>query len=280
MHNYTMKCWIIVIFSFAISFKHALAGKEKNVAFSPQADSALKMEFLKLEYAFFIAQTDNERYDALLQKIELSLLHNEHEKALQEINRIEDLNHEVLQVRMFYPFIEKQLLKAALYNSCLDVLNNDTLTAFTAEKSFIKALCLNQEKQLGPLKEEIKIACEKLHKDGSIILKSLQHYTYENSSKKSIILQSIVPGAGMINEAEFREGITSFLLNGIVITSAVLLLKQQFYASAISYGIFPWLKFYRGGIRHTRYLAEQNELKKISEIQQQNAELLYKFYSQ
>ena len=274
-----MRYSIIVLISFVISIHISFAGSRVKSPLNVISDSLLPMEYLRLEYAVFTAQTKEEKYDILWQKVQLCAFHKENAKLLYEIKRLENLNDNLKLNKEFYWHSGKLLFNLGLYNSCLEFINKDTLSNFKIEKSFIKALCFNQEEQYELMLHETRKSAIIMCKDTSVILKELQQFNVISSERKSVLFQAILPGAGMINEGEINEGFTSFLLNGMFITAPVLLVSKQFYFSAFSYGIMPFTKFYGGGIRHTRYLAESNREKKIEEIKQKNAELLYNFFN-
>jgi hypothetical protein len=273
-----MRYSIIVLISFVISIHISFAGSNVDNPRNANRDSLHALEYLKLEYAFYAAQTEEEKYDALWQKVQLAAYHKENAKLLYEIKRLENLNENLKLKKELYWHAGNLMFNLGLYNSCLEFINKDSVSKFKIEKSFIKTLCFNQEEQYGLMLQEIRKTAQFLNKDTSEILKQLQLFQVKSSEKKSVLLQAILPGAGMINEGELNEGFTSFILNGIFITAPILLISKQFYFSAFSYGIMPFSKFYGGGIRHTRYLAEGNREKKLEEIKQKNAALLYNFF--
>jgi len=275
-----MKYWIIVLFSFIISFCNGYAAILNPIIGGVNNDSVHRMKLLKLEYAFYIATSDSEKYEALMQKVKLCIVKKEHTKTLYEIKRVELLNPVVLQNQLFYPSVQILLFNATLYNSCLELIERDTLTKFIAEKSFLKTLCLNEEGNYELIVEEIRKAATELKKDTSFIIKKLQNYKVPNTKKKSKIFQALLPGSGMTNEGQLKEGFTSFLLNGVFIVTPIFLIQKQLYFSAFSYGLMPLSKFYLGGIRHVNYLSEENEEKILKLIKHNNAELLFNFYKQ
>lgn len=275
-----MKYLITVLFSCVINIQASFASV-KDVIDSPlKCDSICRFELLKLEYKFFIAQSEEERYEALMDKVKLNFQINAIAHAMNEIKRIELLNKAVLIQNSFYTNISLLLFQNALYNDCLDIINNDTLSGCAIEKSFLKSLCLNEKGEIELIKDEIKQCALLFNKDTSLIFSTLECYESNSTQKLSVLYQALLPGAGMVREGELKEGITSFVLNGIFITAPLLLIKQQLYFSAFSYGIMPLSKFYSGGIRHTKYLASKNEEKRMKEIKKLNAAALYKFYNQ
>jgi hypothetical protein len=275
-----MRYSIIVLISCIISQSLAFSGNLPVKPTNLKNDSSFKMELLKLEYGFFIADSDAHKYEALIQKVKLSLQNKAFSKAIYDIKRIELLERNVLLQNHFYTTMEELLFFHELYNACLDMINTDTLEKYTIEKSFMKTLCLNEEGKYELILEELKHASVIFKIDTNVTFNELKSYEVNNSEKQSLIYQALLPGAGMAKEDAVKEGITSFMLNGIFIATPILLIKQKLFLSAFSYGIMPLSKFYLGGIRHTRYLASKNEEKRIEEIKQLNAEILLKFYHQ
>jgi hypothetical protein len=273
-----MRYWIFALINCAITINCLFAGNSLNKEVLLNSDSVARFEYLKLEYTIFLAKTDEEKYDALIKKIKLCIAHNAVDKSLFEIKRLALLDESLLQRNDFYSVVEGILFNGGSYNACLEYLYKDTLQGFKLDKSFIKVLCLNQENEYDLIKQEIRKAAAYSNKDTSHLFSELKRYHEKESEKKSMIMQGILPGLGMINEGEFKEGVTSFLLNGIFVTIPILLVSKQFYFSAFSYGLMPLTKFYGGGLRHTKYLSQINYDKKMEAIRQKNAALLFQFY--
>lgn len=273
-----MKFWIIVIISFGINLTFVAAKNKVKKVQSLKYDSLQNLALLRYEYAFFTAQNEDEKYDALFEKIKIDLQLKNNAKAIHEMSRIEQLNPVLLQNKLYSKNIAKWLFSAGLYNTCLEKINNDTLSEFTAEISFMKTLCLNQEENYDGLISELRNAAYFMHKDTSILFNELSKFKIKDSQRKSVFMQSILPGLGMLNEGAPIEGLQSFLLNGAFVAVPIILLKQDLFLGAFTYGIFPFSKFYTGGIRHTQFLADQNYIKKKNIIKETNALLLYQFY--
>jgi hypothetical protein len=275
-----MKYWNIVTISFIIhiSCTYAVTKQKNNLQIAN--DSVEQLNLLRLEYIYFTSTNDTDKYDALYQKILQCANANEFDKLNYEIKRIELLNPNVLKSKKYHSKIQLLLFQLGLFNSCLENIEKDTLNGFNKEKSFLKTLCYNEENNFELIKEEIRKASLQLNKDTTLIISALQSYAVKTTHKISSLYQAILPGSGMIKEGSFKEGFTSFLLNGIFIASPILLAKQKLYFSAFTYGIMPLSKFYFGGIRHTKHLADLNQENKLKVIQQKNADLLYQFYNQ
>lgn len=273
-----MKYWIIALISFVTSVNCCFARIFENDFTISSNDSSQKMTYLKLEYTIFTAQSDEEKYDALMQKAMMSAQVNDLSKMLYEINRMDILDENLKIRKAFYITVETLLFNQGLYNSCLAFIQKDTLEAFNTEKSFMKVLCLNQEQQYDLMLQELRQSAFYLNKDTSVIFREIKDFNVKSNEKKSTLLQAFIPGTGMMNEGEIKEGFTSLLLNGIFITVPVLLVTKEFYFSAFTYGLMPFTKFYGGGIKHTKYLAEKNREKKVAAIKQKNAKLLLEFY--
>lgn len=272
-----MKYTIIAFISCITSVTLANVNNGKTNSNGNHNDS-LAFELLKLEYSFFTAKNEDDRYQLLMQKVKLNLEQASPKLALQDLQRIEKLNPKVLSNHSFYSHIQEILFGYALYNSCIEYLNKDTLHGFEKNKSFLKAICLNEETQFEELKNELRKVAFYLKKDTSLVFQQLKNYDVVSTENKSVLLQAILPGTGMINEGELKEGLTSFLLNGIFIGAPILLFKQKLYFTALSYGFFPFTKFYIGGIKHTKFLANENVEKKLNKIKKENAQNIYQFY--
>lgn len=272
-----MKYTIIAFISCITSCTFAYAGKS-NLAYDSGKNDSLAFELLKLEYSYFVAETDVDKYQLLMQRINLNLKNASVKQALYDIERIEKLNPKVLIEQSFYSHIQDILFKNALYNTCIEYINKDTLNNFDKNRSFLKVLCLNEESQMNEIKDEIKKLALQFNKDTSVIFQQLKDYNIKSSEKISVLMQAFLPGSGMINEGELKEGITSFIINGVFIAAPILLLKQSLYFTGLSYGVFPFAKFYTGGIKHTQFLANENLEISLNKIKRENALLLYEFY--
>jgi hypothetical protein len=275
-----MRFTIIVLISYIINTTLVFGENNKVADNSINGDSISQLLLLRYEYEYFLAQNDEEKYASLWPKIEMCLKMNNFNKATQEMERIILLDKEVLYKNSFFIRIEQLLFEYELYNTCLEMMQNDTSSNQTKAQSFIKVLCLNQEGQLAPIKNEIRTAAIGMKKDTTIIFNDLKNYDISSVSKKSVLLQSLLPGAGMINEGELQEGLTSFLLNGMFVAAPIVLSYHRLYVTAFSYGLIPLSKFYLGGIKHTKYLANKNYKEKLVKLKQQNAMLLFQFYNQ
>ena len=272
-----MKYLITVLFSCIISLHTSMAYAEVIIDGQSKCDSICRFELLKLEYKFFSAQKEEEKYEALMDKVKLNFFNKAYADAINEIKRIEQLNNAVLIKHSYYNNMAKLLFQHALYNDCLDMMNSDSLN-YTIEKSFLKALCLNELGEIEIMKNEIRHCALIFNKDTSFVINQFESLDLISTQKLSVLYQALIPGAGMVREGELKEGLTSFLLNGIFITAPLLLIKQQLFVSAFSYGVMPLSKFYFGGIRHTKYLAQINLEKKLKAIKQKNAAVLFQFY--
>jgi hypothetical protein len=248
-------------------------GKEEKHSI---ADSTA-LQLLRYEYAYYMAGSDNEKYDALYAKVLCCMKMLEFKKANYEINRIETLDNTVLQKKYFLHNLQQLMFEYGLYSACLDFINRDTADGFNRQRSLMKALCLNKENSYSALKQELSLAAIKMGKDTQAIFIKIRN---PESLKKnnSALMQALLPGLGMVNEGEVAEGITSFLLNGILVAAPIVLIKHQFYANAFTYGLFPLAKFYPGGIKHTKYLVQKNQDQQSETIRAANAAFIFEFY--
>ena len=95
-------------------------------------------------------------------------------------------------------------------------IEKDSAVQFSAERSFMKSLCLNMQDRYSDLKDELKSVAILMKKDTTDIFNKL-HHAGMIKKNKSVLMQAILPGLGMIKEGEVGEGLTSFLLNGMAI---------------------------------------------------------------
>jgi hypothetical protein len=273
-----MKYAITVLISYTISITHVCGANDRVYDTSLYEDSTFQLSLLRLEYQYFMAQNEEEQYESLWQKINLNFSHQNYKNAIQEIDRIISIDNQILHKNLYFIKIEELLFQHELYNTCLDMMQIDSIASQTVEQSFLKTLCLNEEGQLELIKIELRRAAIAYHKDTSTIFKELKNFEIKSTLKQSVFFQSVFPGAGMLHEGELKEGLTSFLMNGIFAATPVVLGNHKLYITAFSYGIMPFSKFYFGGIKHTKYLAEKNEEKRLALLKKQNAAILFQFY--
>jgi len=273
-----MKYAITVLISYIISITHVCGANDRVYDTSVYEDSTFQLSLLRLEYQYFMAQNEEEQYESLWQKINLNFSHQNYKNAIQEIDRIISIDSQILHKNLYFIKIEELLFQHELYNTCLDMMQIDSIAPQTVEQSFLKTLCLNEEEQLELIKIELRRAAIAYHKDTSTIFKELKNFEIKSTLKKSVFFQSVFPGAGMLHEGELKEGLTSFVLNGIFAATPLVLGYHKLYITAFSYGIIPFSKFYLGGIKHTKYLAEKNEEKRLALLKKQNAAILFQFY--
>ena len=256
----------------------AIGFKGESIPIQDSATNLAQLNLLKYEYAYFKANTDEEKYTALFQKLNICLNQSYIKKITFELDRMNLLKAELLLQQNYYYIVGTALFKAELYDECSGLLSKNTDTIFRKELSFLQLLCYNKTHDLNAVKTEIKKAYSFLNCDTIALFNSLADYTIESRSKELKIAQLFMPGLGMIKGGELKEGIVSFGLHAAAVTSSILLFKNQLYFTGFSYGIYPFSKFYAGGVRHTEYLAEKLMLEKVAQIETQNAALLYAIY--
>lgn len=272
-----MRLLIIVLISCIINTAFACSMSEPDTLSKVAADS-LAFNLLQLEYASYKAENESDKYNALVQKVRLRMRCHQYKEALQEIKRIEGIEKNILQQEFFYIEMRNLFFRHGLYNACIDFIEKDSAVQFSAERSFMKSLCLNMQDRYSDLKDELKAVAIMMKKDTTDIFNKL-HHAGMIKKNKSVLMQAILPGLGMIKEGEVGEGLTSFLLNGIFIAAPIALISQKLYLTSFTYGFFPLTKFYPGGIRHTKYLVQINEEEKLKSMRSRNAALLFEFYN-
>lgn len=271
--KYLITVIITCIINIGLSFP-----VEKERQYTNNINDSIGHKLLQLEYSFFAAQNDTEKYEILLQKLNLIPVNKDFSKTVFEINRIELLSKEVLKQQFFFDTIQNFLFRNQLYSLCIEYIEKDSLANFSPEKLMMKSLCLNEQELYDDVKNTLRNASILWNKDTTLIFSQLQNYNIQSGESKSVLFQALLPGAGMIREGEIKEGFTSFVLNGVFAVTPVLLIQKKLFFSAFSYGLFPLSKFYSGGIKHTRYLAGQNFEKKVSKIKIDNAYHIYQFF--
>lgn len=275
-----MKYLITVLISCIISITSVFSEPIHLDVGSIKNDSIYALENLRLEYSLFQAQSDDEKFEVLMKKVKLSLQAEDFSKTNHELQRIDLLPLAVHINHFYYDSMATWLFNAQLYSACFEILQKDTLRIPSEHKAFMKSLCINQMGDFELLVKEIRLAAVLFKKDTLQIFNALRNYDIIETEKKSVLYQKLLPGAGMIREGELKEGFTSFLLNGLFVALPVIFIQHKFYFTAFSYGLMPLTKFYSGGIKHTKYLASTNAIKRQEEIMQQNADLLYLFFNQ
>ena len=277
MNNLIMRLLIIVLISCITNIAFACSMSEPDTLSKVAADS-LAFNLLQLEYASYKAENKSDKYNALVQKVRLRMRCHQYKEALQEIKRIEGIEKNILQREFFYIEMRNLFFRHGLYNACIDFIEKDSAVQFSAERSFMKSLCLNMQDRYSDLKDELKAVAILMKKDTTDIFNKL-HNAGMIKKNKSVLMQAILPGLGMIKEGEVGEGLTSFLLNGIFIAAPIALISQKLYLTSFTYGFFPLTKFYPGSIRHTKYLVQINEEEKLKSMRSKNAALLFEFYN-
>ncbi len=88
-------------------------------------------------------------------------------------------------------------------------------------------------------------------------------------------MSMFVPGAGQIYAGDWKNGLNSFFLNGLL---AYLILRDAYtYSFWDSFaGIFPWLqRYYTGGYQRAEKIAEQRRREKRARIFRQTYDLIF-----
>ena len=73
----------------------------------------------------------------------------------------------------------------------------------------------------------------------------LSKFKIKDSQRKSVFMQSLLPGLGMLNEGAPIEGLQSFLLNGAFVAVPIILLKQNLFLGAFVQHLFATTHYRR-----------------------------------
>jgi len=250
-----MKYWIITI----LSLQSFLAEAQKM-------DTVLAGKLLEKEVLFFVSQTDSEKYASLIDKAGLQRSHGNYEKALTELDRAE-------------PFSSDEKRKTALkYEKMLNYFLSDQFSQcasveFTSEEAArinkrkeyfsMRFFSLNETEQWSKCREELLTYCTSCDSNNIRQISSLPvTYDYINPEhcKK---LSSFVPGLGIAQAGKPFKAATSVILQAGFAVFAGYNFYAGYYAMGIVSGVFPLMKFHKGGNRlSTRLAYDRNEKEK------------------
>jgi len=261
-----MKYWIFVGLSLIICKVFAQQSVYNN--------NDLGKRLLILEQKYFESKIDSEKYFYCLKKLEILLKNYRYEDANRELIRIEKFDSLIQKRNNYFEDISILCFKNNWFEGCLQILTSDTLSK---QLFFIKTLCLNELENYTALKEQLKYFSFLNKLDTNQLFKDLKNYEISFDVSYQI-MQAILPGSGMITLGFAKKGIVSFLLNGTFATIATKLIIDKFYIAGLVFGIFPFSKFYVGGIKHVAYLSSQMREKRLKKIKQHNAVLLYNYF--
>ena len=107
-------------------------------------------------------------------------------------------------------------------------------------------------------------------------LDSLQEFIEKNYGYARL-MQSIVPGSGLIALGYYKKGITNLILNGGFGWFTGHYIAMRLISPAIVFGLYPFGKFYFGSQRHLSYLIDQKNLSNKKDTFEKNDLKIYRF---
>lgn len=234
-------------------------------------------KLLELENNFYRASTDSEKYVNIYSKFELLVDAEQYILANKELNRLQKMPYSTLLQMQFTANASAHCFAKNWYSACLQILEADTSVKNILEYSFTKTLCYNEQENFDDIKTEIRHINKRIQNDTTQLFSQLKTIK-EKTKTKYMILQALLPGLGMYSLGYKKKGVISFLLNSMFASIAVSAINAKLYGVAFVFGVFPFGKFYTGGLRHVKYLVEKNNEKSRCETKQHNAALLYQYY--
>ena len=225
------------------------------------ADSLLQLGKYKeaalvYEYAYFNSNNQQDQVTFLLSKSFCEKKGNMYNEALNTLQRI-SLNNLSNQYR-YIVWSQKALMNFLLndYENARAELNNvkDNLElAYSDSILILEVLTLNQLGEWDLAKNTIM-----KYPQYSALIDSLYQFTPRLKNEKlALVLSGIVPGSGQIYAGYPAEGLLSIGFLAATLFGGYALFTNGFYFSSISSGGGLALRFYTGGARRAKYLAEK-----------------------
>jgi tetratricopeptide (TPR) repeat protein len=96
-----------------------------------------------------------------------------------------------------------------------------------------------------------------------------KNYPHLKNAHKARVFSHIVPGWGQIYAGAVREGISSFVLNAVILAATVTGIYFQYYITSIVAGNFLFGKFYLGNVNRAEFLVNKRNYIKTNRFNQQ-----------
>ena len=242
-----------------------------SVSKAQEFSSAFYDSVLTLEKKIF-EETDNERRTRfLLLKAGLYKQHGDFESSLHNLERIDLSNLTILskdQVLYQKALVEYLLGKYFAARSDLNQISSPSKDT-SSYLLRLSALILVELKNWN-LSKEILLKTARIQKMAdSTHLKELPIKTNEKIIARARTLSSVIPGAGQLYSGKPGRALTSFSLNVSLLSFGIWNISQGYYAFGFVSGISPFIKFYKGGIQYSEYLAieyNQRENEKLRKL--------------
>lgn len=249
-----MRYWIITV----LSLPGFLAEAQKM-------DMPLAEKLLEKELAFFVSGSDTEKAAILFEKAGLHTANADYEKALSELDRAAAFVTSD-DSRLKYEQMLNYFLSGRFSRSAHIALSDQELLRIHKRSEYhtMRFTSLNENEQWEQCRSELLnycSGCDSLQMRKIASLPILYPYI---SPLKCRILSGIVPGLGMAKAGKPLKGATSFLLQSGLAFGAGYCFYAGYYVAGTVSGIFPLLKFHKGGVRLSGLLAdERNENEKL-----------------
>jgi len=257
-----MRYWVIII----LSFLSCLAEAQKM-------DFAFTEKLLDKELDFFISKSDSEKIALLMDKADLYSSEKEYIKALSELERAERFsafeNSLLKYKKMVNYFLSNQ------FSNCASVLlSPEEIKQVGKEKEYwmMRFFSLNETEQWSRCKEELLDYCSFCDSIQVREIHSLQERYDYISPEKCKRLSSFVPGLGMARAGKPFKGVTSFLLQAGMVAGVAYGFYTGYYIAGVVSGVFPLMKFYKGGSRLSGILADERNEKERKKLQKKYTE--------
>lgn len=232
-------------------YKHALLLFEQE-----QYEHAI----IELKRILFYSDTLNNESIQLIAKCNEQL--NRPDRAIEaynELYRIE--SNDSLRLEVKFEIIRLYLLSEKPIYAIQELVLLDTGNSlfFEQKKRFYLSLVYFRLNDYGMSHANMRMFLELVndnkHSAGIDSLFNEAARNYSRSSKGFVIASGLVPGSGMVMNGFYKDGINSFLLNTIIITSSVYASMRLHPFDALL-TFFPLIsRYYIGGLQKTKELA-------------------------
>ncbi len=253
-----MKYWIFITLLLA------------SLCANAQVSDTLDKSLMSAELNFWHAKNDSCRFVAVLNKVRLYRHAGLYEQALTEADRIDAYTlTQKEDAALKYEKLTANFLSDN-YKYCPAItFDSSELGAHAKEIKFMTLYSLNEsENWVGCKTQMVKYVLA----GDSARIKEIQKlpvgYKYKDPDK-SKHLSAILPGLGETYAGYPLKGITSFVLNAGFLAFAGYNIYAGYYVTSIDLGIFPFLKFYKGGKRLSPILAEKHNEKESEKVKSQ-----------
>ncbi len=210
-------------------------------------DSILN-EIVQTEFALF--QKEKPEHALLFKKSELYAQLNDYKNATASLERIKtSVLPDSFQFLMYHHLAYYTFLNKEYHHSL---------------KYIKKALSINSDKKLNELEMinliELNHIDELQQKYPALLDSSLVISMNELQQKETSLkwYYYLFPGMGIIKEKETKVGVYSIILESGFLTSIILHAIYLYPASIIVLGVYPFLKFYLGGLERIKELQEKH----------------------